>query len=143
MLAGPEEFIAQARVWRRRHGGTLKTLFPLAAAALPGLDALPARMPDFLEHARALASALKQLPNVFIVPDPPQTPLFHVHLRGEKETLQERSLQIARDQSVWLFHELKPTVVPGFHKLELNIGEPGLEIWPAEAAQLFAEILRA
>ena len=145
VLAGPEEFIAHARVWRRRHGGTLKTLFPFAAAALPGLDSLPARMPDFLEHARALAAALRQLPNVFIVPDPPQTPLFHIHIKGNRETLQQRSLQIARDQRLWLFHDhdLKPTVVPGFHKLELNIGEPALEIPPNEAAELFAQVLRA
>ena len=34
-----------------------------------------------------------------------------------------------------------PTVVPNVTKLELNIGEPALEITPAEAAELFATVV--
>jgi threonine aldolase len=141
VLAGPEELIAQARVWQRRHGGTLKALFPLAAAAQPGLHLLAPQMPRFLEHARELASALRELPGLAVVPDPPHTPLFHVHLSGDRATLQERALDLARERRVWLFHDLGPTTVPGVHKLELNIGEPALDIPPTEIAELFAEIL--
>jgi threonine aldolase len=141
VLAGAEEIIAHARVWRRRHGGTLKTLFPLAAAAQPGLDVLVPLMPRFLEHARELASALRELPGVAVVPDPPHTPLFHVHLSGERTTLQERALDLARERRLWLFHDLDPTSVPGVHKLELNIGAPALDIPSTEVAELFAEIL--
>jgi threonine aldolase len=143
VLAGGDELIAEARVWRRRHGGTLRVLFPLAAAAQVGLDSLVPLMPRFLEHARALASALGGLPGLAVVPVPPQTPLFHVHLTDDRATLQERALDTARERRVWLFHDLGPTVVPGAHKLELNIGAPALEIPPAEAAELFAEILRS
>jgi threonine aldolase len=141
VLAGEGEFISQAAVWRRRHGGTLKALFPLAAAAHGGLDSLMPLMPRFLEHARELASALRELPGLAVVPDPPQTPLFHVHVRGERAILQERALDLARDRRLWLFYELGPTPVPGVHKLELNIGEPALEVPPAEVAELFAQIL--
>ena len=141
VLTGPEELIAQARVWQRRHGGTLKGLFPLAAAAQPGLDVLVPMMPRFLEHARELAAALSELPGVAVVPDPPHTPLFHVHLSGERATLQQRALDVARERRLWLFHELGPTPAAGVQKLELNIGEPALDIPPTEAAELFAEIL--
>jgi hypothetical protein len=67
--------------------------------------------------------------------------LFHVHLSGDRATLQARALELARERGLWLFHDLGPTLVPGVHKLELNIGEPALEIPASEAAELFAEIL--
>lgn len=141
VLAGPDETIAHARVWRRRHGGTLFHLYPLAAAALRGLDTLVAQMPVFLEHARALAAALSELPGVQVVPDPPQTPLFHLHLRGDRESLQRRALALARETGVWLFGELGPTVVPGVHRLELNVGEAALEIAPRECRELLGAVL--
>lgn len=141
VLAGPEDIVAEARVWRRRHGGTLFHLFPFAAAAQRGLDELVPQMPRFLEHARALAPALGELEEISVVPDPPQTPLFHLHLRGDRQLLQERALDVAQERNVWLFHRLEPSVVPGISIVELNIGEPALEIPPAEAAELFQMVV--
>ncbi len=143
LLAGPDDVVAEARVWRRRHGGTLSSLFPFAASAQRGVDELIPMMPRFLEHARALAAALSQLPEVVVVPDPPQTPLFHVHLRGDSQMLQERAHEIARQRRVWLFQHLEPSVVPGVTKIEFNIGEPALEIPPEEAAELFRILVSA
>lgn len=113
VLAGSRELVDEARVWRRRHGGTLPRLFAFAAAAQPGLDALLPQIPRFLQHARALASALREVPGVSIVPDPPQTPLFHGHLRGDRNVLWERMLDVAQARGVWLANRLEPTVVPG------------------------------
>jgi threonine aldolase len=141
VLAGAPDIVAEARVWRRRHGGTLSNLFPFAAAAQRGVDELIARMPRFLEHAQALAAALQELPGVSIVPDPPQTPLFHIHLSGNPDLLWERMLDQAQARGVWLANGIEPTVVPHVGRLELNIGEPALEISPAEAAELFATVL--
>ncbi len=137
VLAGPEDVIAEARVWRRRHGGALASLFPFAASAQRGLDELIPQMPLFLSHARALAGALGEVPGIIVVPDPPQTPLFHVHLRGDAQTLERRSLDIAERRRVWLFHRVAPSVVPNVNAIELNVGEPALEISPDEAAELF------
>jgi len=141
LLAGPEELVVEARVWRRRHGGALSNLFPFAAAAQRGLDLLVPQMPRFLEHARALVAALREVPGITVVPDPPQTPLFHVHLRGDRTGLQERALDLAQERRVWMFHKLEPSVVPGINMLELNVGEPALDISPQEAAELFAAVI--
>jgi threonine aldolase len=145
VLAGPVQLIAQARVWRRRHGGTLPNLFPFVAGALPGLDRVAARMSEFLGHARALGAALREVPGIEVVPDPPQTPLFHLQLRGDREQLVSRSLQLARERGVWLFAPpaLGATGVDRVSRLELNVGEPALEISPAQAAELFAIVLGA
>jgi threonine aldolase len=141
VLAGSEELIAEARVWRRRHGGTLYTLLPLAAAAQRGLDIVVPQMPRFLEHGRALAKALRDVPGVTVIPDAPQTPLFHLHLRGDRIALRERALDLAERERVWLFNQLEPTVVPGAHKLEVIVGEPALEVSPQEVASLFADVV--
>ena len=141
VLAGPAELIAQARVWRRRHGGTQVHLFAIVAGALPGLDRLAGRMPEFLAHARALGAALGEVDGVEVIPDPPQTPLFHLLLRGERDELERRSLELARERGVWLFGPLQPAASDRAGRLELNIGEPALEISPAEAAELFSLVL--
>jgi threonine aldolase len=141
VLAGPQDVVAQARVWRRRHGGTLSNLFPLAAAAQPGLDDVMARMPRFLDHARTLAAALRDVPGISVVPDPPQTPLFHLHLRGDPDVLWERVLDQAVAHGVWLANGIQPSVVPNVSKLELNIGDAALQISPSEASELFAGVV--
>jgi threonine aldolase len=143
VLAGPEDFIAEAHVWRHRHGGTLWNLFPFAASAQRGLDELLPQMPRFLEHARALAAALRHVPGLTVVPDPPQTPLFHIHARGDVQTIRERAFGIAEQQRVWLFDTLSPSVVPDVSRVELSIGEPALEITPEEAAELFRMLVAA
>ena len=141
VLAGPAELIAQAKVWRRRHGGELVRLLPIVAAARDGLDRRVARMGDYLEHARAIGAALASVPGITVVPEPPQTPLFHLHLRGEREALFDRALAIARDERVWLTGPLGATAVPGVSKTELNIGEAALQLAADEVAQLFAAVV--
>jgi threonine aldolase len=141
VLAGPADLIAEARVWRRRHGGTLFGLFGFVAAARRGLDELAPRMGEFLAHAQAIAGALHDVAGVDVVPDPPQTPLFHLHLQGEPDALLERAVELARERGVWLFGPPAPSVVPGVSKVELNLGAPALQIAPAEAAELFAAVV--
>ena len=141
ILAGPDDFIAEARVWRHRHGGTVWNLFPFAALAQLGLDDLLPQMPRFLGHARALAGQLRHVPGLTVVPDPPQTPLFHVHVRGDVETIRERAIDIALERRVWLFDTVSPTVIPHMSKVELSVGEPALEISPEEAAELFRTLV--
>jgi threonine aldolase len=143
VLVGPNDVITEARVWRRRHGGALASLFPFAASAQRGLDELVPQMPQFLAHARALADALSQVDGIDVVPDPPQTPLFHLHLHGDPQTLQERALDVAEERGVWLFHRLTPSVVPNVSMTELNFGEPALEVSPDEAAELFNLVVSA
>jgi hypothetical protein len=100
-------------------------------------------MPEFLAHARALGAALSEVDGVEVIPDPPQTPLFHLLLRGEREELQRRSLELARERGVWLFGPLQPAAGDRAGRLEINIGEPALEISPDEAAELFSLVLGA
>lgn len=141
VLAGPRELIDEARVWRRRHGGTLSALFPFAASALRGLDEDIPQMPAFFAHTRELATALAAVPGLTVIPDPPQTPLFHLHLAADPGTLWDRALDLAAREGVWLVGRPDAAVAPGVSKVEVNVGEPALQIAPGEAAELFGRLL--
>ena len=69
-LAGPEDVVAEVREWRGRMGGTLFGLWPSAASALHCLRLRVPRMPAYLEHARAVAAAVADLPGVQRRPRP-------------------------------------------------------------------------
>jgi len=141
ILAGDAEFVAEARVWQRRHGGTLVTVAPYVIAAETALDERLERMPAYLEHARALAAALATLDGVEVVPDPPQTPLFHIHLDGARDALVDAALTVAEERKVFLFADPSSTLTPGRQRHEAMVGEVTLQLPPDEVRDLYAEIL--
>jgi threonine aldolase len=84
MLAGPADFVAEARVWRVRHGGRMFRIAPYLEAAEHGLDQVLPRMPAMVAQAKELAAALVEQ-GAQVIPDPPQTSMFHAVL-GEQRT---------------------------------------------------------
>jgi threonine aldolase len=141
ILAGSDALVSAARVWRRRHGGTLPGLFVLASGAFVAADELCDRMHRYLAHARAVGQALGRLPGVDVVPDPPQTPLFHLHLRADPDRLWDGHLQLARQRGVWLMRRPAASVLPGVSRIEYTMSETSLAFTPEEVADLFAELL--
>lgn len=128
LLAGPEDLIAEARIWQRRHGGNLPTLAPFVIGTLARLDERIGRMPAYRERALVIASHVRGLPGVHLVPDPPQTNLFHVHFDGPRESWAEARDRVADQHEVWLFGHLRHTAVGC--ATELYIGEAALAADP-------------
>ena len=121
-LAGPEDVVAQVREWRRRMGGTLFGLWPGAASAQALLAPRLARMPDYLDHARALAAALRDVDGVTVVPDPPQTPMLHLLLRTTAERFDSVVRELAAE-GTWTWATSAATTDPGVRRVELSVGE--------------------
>jgi threonine aldolase len=141
VLAGDAELVAEARVWQRRHGGTLVTMFPYVVAAETALDERLERMPVYLEHAQAIAAALATVDGVEVVPDPPQTPLFHVHLEGGHDALADAALSVAEEHRVFLFADPSSTSSPRRQRHEVMVGDVTLALSPDEVRDLYAEIV--
>jgi threonine aldolase len=140
-LAGSAEFVAEARIWQRRHGGNLVHLYPYVLSARAGLRA---RLPRFASyHARAveIAAALAQVEGVTLKPNPPQTHMAHVYLRGEPDALLEASAELARERRVALFTWLRPAPVPGYAMFEMSIGDGASAFTPDEVAGYFTRII--
>lgn len=140
-LAGPSDVVAEVREWRTRHGGTLFALWPYAASALAALhDRLP-RMPDYHRHAIAIADALRDMPRVEVVPDPPQTPMMHLLLNVDADLARERAVRMAADDGIWTWRQLAPTVSPHHQRAELAIGDATMRLTPAEVRGILTRLV--
>ncbi len=71
MLLGPEEVIAEARIWQRRQGGNLVRMFPFVLSARQGLETRLDQMGPYQVKAIEIAEALSALPEIEVMPNPP------------------------------------------------------------------------
>jgi threonine aldolase len=141
-LAGSADLIAEARVWQRRQGGNLVRLFPYVLSAKKALSERLGRIDAYVAHAQALAAALAALPELTVLPQPPQTNMFHLFLRGKRAALEQALLEVAAETGVWLFHPLRACQVPGYWMAEWVVGEASLDIAPDETVDLLHTVLR-
>lgn len=122
-LAGSQDFVDQARVWRHRYGGMLFQQWPAALSALHGLDTVLPRLGTYVEHAKVVAAAM-DLPE-------PHTHQFALHLPGDPAHLKEVSGKFLG--GFWRDGTLAKT--------EVTIAEPALEWTADEVREAWAEFL--
>jgi threonine aldolase len=140
-LAGPEDFVAEARVWQVRHGGRLFSAFPYLAAAEVGLDERLPQMPVLVERARAAGQALAELPDVTVVPDPPQTAMFHAVVRRPLDQLNAAVLAVARASGTWIANRFRATSDPDAQRCELSVTSANLAVPVEEVVDLWRQLL--
>ncbi len=140
-LAGDAEFIAQARLWQRRHGGNLIHLYPFVLSARACLRERLPRFAEYHERALQIAAALRQVEGVALKPDPPHAHMAHVYLRGDLDALLDASAELAREERVTLFVWLRPSGVPGYAMFEMSIGDGADDFTPDEVADDMARVI--
>ncbi|MGW8362568.1 threonine aldolase family protein [Streptomyces wedmorensis] len=138
-LAGPEDVMEEARVWRHRYGGQLFQQYPVALAALRGLDTELPRLPDYVAHARVVADAVRE---AFaeagvgwsrIHPEAPHTHQFQVWLPYDPDALTAAAVAQTEATGTALFRRwFAPGAggPPGVAFTELTVTTPGLA-WTA------------
>ncbi|WP_372366091.1 low specificity L-threonine aldolase [Candidatus Uabimicrobium sp. HlEnr_7] len=142
ILAGDSNIIAEAKIWKRRHGGDLVHLYPYILSAEQCFKQRLPKMESYYHKANDIARVLREIPNIKVTPEEPMTNMMHVYLHGDKSTLEERALQLAKQSKIWLFNRLVPTVLPGYHKFELSVGDATLQIDNNEIYDLFTRLTR-
>lgn len=140
VLAGDDDTIGHAEVWRHRLGGAIPDVWPLAVAALIGLDEVLPRMSAFRDHAVEIAKALAGVATV--VPEVPQTPLFHVLLPVGVAALTRARDELIAEQGVQVFSYARAESVPGWCGFEIMVGENAMDFSPDEVAELIDELVR-
>lgn len=141
----PQSFIAEARVWQRRHGGNLVQLYPYVIAARVGLQQHLSHMDAYVAKARSVAEALTaaQFPQMSIIPNPPHTNMMHVHLHGDRTAIENAALEVSRETGIFAVPRLQPTVVPDRFAFEWTVGDATLDITDDEIVGLFRAMLTA
>ena len=137
-VAGPDDIVAEVREWRQRMGGTLYGMWPSAASALTCLRRRLPLMPDYLNHARAIAAALAGVPGVRVVPDPPQVPMMHLLLATSQEEFVAAAGKLAAQQQVWTWPKAMTTGDPGVQRVELSVGDATRALEPTEIRDVIA-----
>jgi threonine aldolase len=138
-LVGPDDFLAEARVWRTRMGGTLYRSTPEALAALAGLRDLLPRMAECYAWAQALAV---ELPALGITPNPtqPHTSTFLLHAAGSEDEINERLLAVMERDRLQVCGPWWAAREPDRVTTEVVVSTPALAREPAHVAKLLAEI---
>ncbi|NII09699.1 aminotransferase class I/II-fold pyridoxal phosphate-dependent enzyme [Oleiagrimonas sp. C23AA] len=122
LVAGSESFVASLKVWKTRYGGDLFTAYPQAISALDGLQHRLPRLPEFVSRARALATALADIPGLVIHPHTPHTNAFQLWLPGTPASLAEQHRHFAQEHGVWLFDAFAEAPLYGYAMTEVEIG---------------------
>jgi threonine aldolase len=141
LLAGPADQVAPAREWRARLGGQLHNAWPIALDAERGLDTLLPRIPAFWERAKEFAAAMADVPGLEVVPDPPQTPLFHILVHAPKADLERAHAQLVETRGVELFRYARTTTSPRWSRFELTVGENAMAFDVDEVRDVMTELV--
>jgi threonine aldolase len=143
LLAGDEDFVEHARIWRNRLGGNTAASWPMAIAGERGLDDLLPRMPEFLDRARSLATVLGAIPGVQVVPVPPQTPLFHVHLAAQPDRVMQHAQLLSERTGLRVFGQVQLSDNPLSCKFEITVTEQLDDVTDAEIRDFVGELMMA
>jgi len=143
LLAGSDAVVAQARLWRRRMGGTLYHLSPMVASAAMRFDERLALMPALYRRAVELAAGLAPLPGLRVNPQVPQTNLLHLHFDAPVEAVAAARDELAAQHGCWLVDGMRPSEVPGWCVAELYVGDQLLRWDNAQVLPRFAQLCEA
>jgi threonine aldolase len=123
LLAGDEGFIAEARLWRRRLGGTLVHQSPMIVSAAMRLEARLALMDACYARALSLAEALTDAPGLRANPAKPHTNMMHLYIAAPAEAVMQRRDEIAARDGLWLIGAARPAEIPGWCVTEIYVGD--------------------
>ena len=135
-VAGSEDDVAQVREWRGRLGGTLYAMWPAASSALGRIDDAFPEMPARMRNARAIAEALAGVPEVRVVPDPPQTPMMHLLFSASAATFRANAKRLAEETGLWVWPSALATGDPDVVRTELPVGRATLRHKPEAIAEI-------
>lgn len=141
-LAGPADFIDEARVWQHRHGGRLIRMFPMILSAKLGMEQRLGRMDTYHQKAVEIAAALREIPELEVMPDPPQTNMMHIFIRADGERLREAALAVSERTGVWIGDRFPQSQIPAYRRTEFTVGDAALEIEAQEIRELYQEVLQ-
>jgi threonine aldolase len=141
VLAGDEDFIAEARLWRQRMGGTLYHQSPMIASAAMRLEARLAQLRACYDRALSLAEALSGIPGLRVNPARPHVNMMHLYFEAPAKAVLERRDAIAERDGVWVIGGARAAEVPGWSVGELYVGDTLVGLGDEDVVPRIRELL--
>ncbi len=141
VLLGEEEFIATARLWQRRLGGTLIHQSPMVASSAMRFDERLSQMDACLQRSQALAEGLQALTGIRVNPAIPQTNMMHIYFDAHQDKVMAARDKIAAEEKHWVVGVVRPAEVPGWSFTELYVGDQLLGLSNEQVLPYFQRLL--
>lgn len=109
ILAGDQAYTEQSKIWKRRHGGDLISLYPYIISADVYFEQRKDSFAQYYEAAKDLAGYYNRCHGVATRPLVPVTNMFHVHISLPKGQVEPIFLDIYEATGIGLAHYLKET----------------------------------
>ncbi len=109
ILAGDEAFTKESKVWKRRHGGDLISLYPYIISADYYFDLRSEKMGQYYKEAKELAELFNSCHGVSTMPLMPVSNMFHVHFHAPKEEMESLLVEIYEETGIGLTSYLRET----------------------------------
>lgn len=141
ILAGDADFVQEAKIWKRRYGGDLISLYPYILSADYYFDKRIGKMASYYEAAKKLAERFNACDGVKTVPEVPVSNMFHVHFEKPVDVIGTKLAEIQDETGVGIsgYLQEKAEDVCGF---EVSVGD-SLSNIPMEALSLLFEKLKS
>ncbi|MCR8641741.1 beta-eliminating lyase-related protein [Paenibacillus sp. N1-5-1-14] len=122
ILAGDTAFTEKSKVWKRRHGGDLISLYPYILSSKYYFDQRIDKMGQYYEGAKELAAIMNQCEGIQTKPIVPVSNMFHVHMDYSADVISPILAQIYEETGVGLTGYLIETSDKSC-SFELSIGD--------------------
>jgi threonine aldolase len=109
ILAGEQEFIEQSKVWKRRYGGDLISLYPYILSANYYFDRRSHKMQQYYEDAKELAQLYNSCHGISTLPQVPVSNMFHVHFSHAKGEVEAVIIKVQQQTGVGITNHLRET----------------------------------
>ena len=141
ILAGPEPFCQEARIWKRRYGGDLISLYPYILSADHYYEQRKDDMAEYHAAAKELASSLNAISGISTRPLEPVSNMFHLYFKAEKAVVEEKLIEIQSNGKVGIAGYLVEK--DSGCATEVNIGDRFLALTPDERETVYRQLTEA
>lgn len=122
ILAGDRSFTEESKIWKRRHGGDLISLYPYIIAADYYMERRLPHMKKYYREAQELAALYNGCEGMKTIPEVPVSNMFHVHSTAQKEQLDSILIDIAAKTGIGLTQSVRDKGEEGCY-FEVDIGD--------------------
>jgi threonine aldolase len=142
MLAGSDDFVAKERIWTRRLGGNLITLFPDILAAKQGLAEHLPQMAKYVNKAETIAGLFNQHSVTQTIPLSPPCNLFHLLIEQKAALLMPKVEKWTQQHKIALL-PLPRTLTDTSCRFEITLGLNALKLNDEDWAKAIASFANA
>jgi threonine aldolase len=136
ILAGDTPFVEESKIWKRRYGGDLISLYPYIISADYYFNKRLDSMGQYYEEAKELAGLYNGCQGIMTEPFEPVSNMFHVHFHVSKEKLEPILMDIYKETGIGLSSYIRETSEEACY-YEVSLGDRYAAVPKEELHQAF------